>query len=164
MDWSYWNYRILLLVLIVKQGWKFPKVWSSLWEWDISMCSKFFNISSSDFFSPSVSLSTATQNCPPQPPSSLIGEKKVPSQLLSGIVDLNVGASSPGKNKKAEPRPEVLWNEKQCSLKTGTFQSVLDTKLVRASVCVCVCVHVCVHVWCTCVPQRDRDLEMRMNA
>ena len=63
----------------------------------------------------------------------------MPSQLLSGIVELNVRASSPGKNKKAEPRAEGLWNEKQCSQKTGTFQSVLDTKLVRASVCVHTC-------------------------
>lgn len=97
-------------------------------------------------------LSTATQNCPLQPPSSLIGEKKVPSKLLSGIVDLNVGASSQGKNKQAEPRAEGLWNEKQCSQKTGTFQSVPDTKLVHSTVFACA--RVCAHVMHVCASER----------
>lgn len=138
-------------ILIVKQGRKFPKVCSSLWEWDISMCSKFFNISSSVFFSPSVSLSTATQNCPPHPPSSLIGEKKVPSKLWSGIVDLNVRASSPGKNKQAEPRAEGLWNEKTVLSKN---RCIPECPRYKTCACHCVCARVCVHVMRVCASEQ----------
>ena len=145
-------------VLIVKQGRKFPKVCSSLWEWDISTCSKFFNISSSVFFSPSVWLCTATQNCPPQPPSSLIGEKKVPSKLWSGIVDLNVRASSPGKNKQAEPRAEGLWNEKTVLSKNRCIPGCPRYKPCACH-CVCVCTCGCTCDACVCLRAIERDEE-----
>lgn len=144
-------------ILIVKQGRKFPKVWSSLWEWDISMCSKFFNMSSSVFFSPSVSLSTATQNCPPS--ASILFNRRKKSALSTLKWDSRAECQGIFPRKEQESRAK---SRRSLEWKTVLSKNRYIPECPGYKTCACQCV--CAHMWCTCVPQRDRDLEMRMNA